>query len=59
MDLHNKFKNCGDYLNEITRLSKANHYRKSFEENNKNMLKTWVGIKLVIKIDKKSTLYVK
>ena len=55
MDLHNKFKSCGDYLNEITRLSKANHYRNSFEENNKNMLKTWVGIKLVINIDKKST----
>ena len=54
-DLHNKFKNYRNYLNKITRLSKANHYRKFFEENKKNMLKTWNGIKQVINIDKKST----
>ena len=54
-DLQKKFKNCRYYLNKITRLSKANHYRNLFEENKKNMLKTWNGIKQVINIDKKST----
>ena len=44
-DLHNKFKNYRNHLNKISRLSKANHYRNFFEENKKNMLKTWNGIK--------------
>ena len=42
-DLHNKFKNYRDYLNKITRLSKANHHRNFFEENKKNIMKTWNG----------------
>ena len=42
-------------MNKITRLSKANHFINIFEENKKNMLKTWNGIKQVINIDKKST----
>ena len=50
-----KFKNYRNYLDKITRPSKANHYRNFFEENKKNMLKTWNGIKQVINIDKKST----
>ena len=50
-----KFKNYRNYLDKITRLSKANNYRNFFEENKKNMLKTWNGIKQVINIDKKST----
>ena len=54
-DLHNKFKNYRKHLNKITRLSKANYYRNFFEENKKNMLKTWNGIKQIINIDKKST----
>ena len=54
-DLHNKFKNYRHYLKKITRLSKTNHYRNFFEENKKNILKTWNGIKQLINIDKKST----
>ena len=54
-DLNNKFKNYRNYLNKITRLTKDNHYKNFFEENKKNMLKTWNGIKQVINTDKKST----
>ena len=54
-DLLNKFKNYRNYMNKITRPSKANHYRNFSEENKKIMLKTWNGIKQVINIDKKST----
>ena len=54
-DLHKKFKNCRNYLNKITRLSKANHYKNFFEESKKSMLKTWNGIQEVINIHKKST----
>ena len=46
-------------MNKITRLNKAIHYRNFFEENNKNMLKTWNGINQVINIDKKSTQKIK
>ena len=53
--MHNKLKNYRNYINKITRLSQANHYRNFFEENKKNKLKTWNGIKQVINIDKKST----
>ena len=52
-DLRNKFKNYGNYLNKITRLSKLNYYKNLFEENKKNVLKTWNGITQVINIDKK------
>ena len=52
-DLRNKFKNYGNYLNKITRLSKLNYYKNFFEENKKNMLKTRNDITQVINIDKK------
>ena len=52
-DLRNKFKNYGNYLNKITRLSKLNYHKNLFEENKKNVLKTWNGITQVINIDKK------
>ena len=52
-DLRNKFKNYGNYLNKITRLRKLNYYKNLFEENKKNVLKTWNGITQVINIDKK------
>ena len=52
-DLRNKFKNYGNYLNKITRLSKLNYYKNLFEESKKNVLKTWNGITQVINIDKK------
>ena len=55
-DLHNKFENYRSYLNKITRLCQANHYKNFFEGNKKNMLKTWNSMKQVINIDKKSTL---
>ena len=54
-DLNNKFKDYRNHLNKITKLTKANDYRNFFEENKKNMLKTWNGIKQVINIDKKPT----
>ena len=52
-DLRNKFKNYGNYLNKITRLSKLNYYKNFFEENKKNMLKTRNDTTQVINIDKK------
>ena len=48
-----------NYMNKITRLNKAIHYRNFFEKNNKNMLKTWNGINQIINIDKKSTQKIK
>ena len=42
-------------MNKITRLNKAIHYRNFFEENKKNMFKTWDDIKQVINTDKKPT----
>ena len=58
-DLHDKFKNYRNHLSKITRLCKSCNCRNFFEENKKNMLKTWNGIKQVINIDKKSTQNIK
>ena len=42
-------------LNKITRISKANHYKKFFEVNKNKLSKVWQGIKEIININKKST----
>ena len=50
--LHNKVKQYGNYINILTRNSKANHYQKSFQDHKKNLHKIWEGVKMIININK-------
>ena len=50
--LHNKVKQYRNYINILTRNSKANHYQKFSQDHKKNLQKTWEGVKMVININK-------
>ena len=43
-------------LVKVTRTSKANHYNNFFKENKLNILKTWIGIRKIIKIRPKKLI---
>ena len=50
--MHNEVKQYRNYINILTRNSKANHYEKLFQNHKKNLHKTWGGVKMVININK-------
>ena len=52
--LHNLFKSYRNSLNEIARLSKANHCKTFFEDNKNKLNKVWAGINKIININKKA-----
>ena len=58
-ELYNSFKLHCNTLNELTRLSKANHYRSYFEENKNKIIKIWDGTREIIHISKKSSQSIK
>ena len=37
-----------NYINILTRNSKARHYQKFFQDHKKNLHKTWEGVKMII-----------
>ena len=43
--VHDQYKFYRNNINKITRLSKANHYKKFREDNKTKLLKVWGGIK--------------
>ena len=47
-ELHTLFKQYRNSLNNIIKVSKANHYHQYFTTNKKNLLKIWEGIKETI-----------
>ena len=49
---HNEVKQCRNYINILTRNSKANRYQNSFQYRKKNLHKTWEGVKMIININK-------
>ena len=57
-ELHSLFKQYQNYLNNIIKVSKANHYHQYFTTNKRNLLKVWEGIKEIIHTKpKKQTKY--
>ena len=46
---HDQYKFYRNDINKITRLSKANHYKKFLEDNKTKLLKVWGGIKEIIR----------
>ena len=52
--LNNLFKSYRNSLNEIARLSKANHCKTFFEDNKNKLNKFWAGINKIININKKA-----
>ena len=49
-ELHQKYKVLRNKVLSLTRSSKKLHYKSYFEENSKNLKKTWSGIKSIINI---------
>ena len=47
-ELHTLFKQYRNSLNNIIKVSKANHYLRYFSSNKRNLLKIWEGIKELI-----------
>ena len=47
-ELHTLFKQYRNSLNNIIKVSKANHYHQYFITNKRNLLKVWEGIKEII-----------
>ena len=47
-ELHTLFKQYRNYLNNIIKVSKANHYHQYFTTNKRNLLKFWEGITEII-----------
>ena len=47
-ELHTLFKQYRNSLNNIIKVSKANHYHQYFTTNKRNLLKVWEGIKEII-----------
>ena len=52
--IEQQFKTYKNNLLKLTIASKFNHYNNYFHENRLNLLKTWHGIRDIIKITKKS-----
>ena len=50
--LYNEFKNYGNLVTKLSRISKAKHDHDYFTDHKKNMLKTWEGVKLLVNINK-------
>ena len=49
--MHNEVKQYRNYINILTRNSKANHYQNIFQDHKKNLHKTWVRVKMIVNIN--------
>lgn len=52
--VHTENKLIRNRIVELTKISKQNHYRQYFANNNKNLRKMWQGIKDIINVKAKS-----
>ena len=52
--LYNDFKHYRNLVTKLGRISMAKHHHHYFTDHEKNMLKTWVGIKSILNIDKRN-----
>ena len=50
--LYSEFKNHRNRINNLLKISKAEHYQNFFIEHKKNLFKTWQGVKSIININK-------
>ena len=50
--LHNEVKQYRNYINILTKSSKANRYQKSSQDRKINLCETWEGVKMIININK-------
>ena len=52
--LYNEFKHYRNLVTKLSRVSKTKHYQHYFTDHNKNILKTWEGIKLLVNMNERN-----